>query len=148
MRIGLRRLRAAISLFKNIVAGPQTEAMKSELKWLTGELGPARELEVFVKRVVRDCERTEAKRSGFGFVAQDVRKRRAKAKRRAQLAVASPRFRRLLLEAAAWIEAGEWRRDADDLKRALRDRAVADAAADELDRRRKKIRKQGKSSPR
>jgi inorganic triphosphatase YgiF len=150
MRIGLRRLRAAMSLFKDIVAGPQTEAVKAELKWLTGELGPARELEVFVKRVVRDAERAKApsrqstKRSGLGFVAKDIRKRRAQACRRAQSAVASPRFRRLLLEAAAWIEAGDWKRDADDLKRALRARTVPGAAADELARRRKKIREQGK----
>src|SRR5262249_21496252 len=53
MRVALRRLRAAISLFSNMLTDPQTEAAKSELKWIAGELGPARELDVFSKRVVK-----------------------------------------------------------------------------------------------
>src|SRR5215469_14499843 len=48
MRVGLRRLRAAMSLFSALLRDPQTEAIKTELKWLAGELGPARELEVLV----------------------------------------------------------------------------------------------------
>jgi short subunit dehydrogenase/CHAD domain-containing protein len=35
MRVGMRRLRAAISVFKDMLAGPQTEAMKAEFKWIT-----------------------------------------------------------------------------------------------------------------
>ncbi len=46
MRVGLRRLRAAMSLFSVLLRDPQTAAIKTELKWLAGELGPARELEV------------------------------------------------------------------------------------------------------
>jgi CHAD domain-containing protein len=46
MRVGLRRLRAAMSLFPGLVRVPQTAGIKAELKWLTGELGPAREFEV------------------------------------------------------------------------------------------------------
>ncbi len=47
MRVGLRRLRTAMSLFSDIIPGKKTEDIKVELKWLTGELGPARELGVF-----------------------------------------------------------------------------------------------------
>src|SRR5262249_5405378 len=43
MRVGLRRLRAAMSLFAALLRDPQTAAIKNELKWLAGELGPARE---------------------------------------------------------------------------------------------------------
>ena len=34
MRVGLRRLRAGMSLFSDILRDPQTAAIKSELKWL------------------------------------------------------------------------------------------------------------------
>ena len=50
MRVGLRRLRAAMSLFSGILRDPQTAALKAELKRLTGRAGPARELEVLVTR--------------------------------------------------------------------------------------------------
>jgi hypothetical protein len=39
-------------LFAALLHDPQTAAIKAELKWLTGELGPARELDVLVHRVV------------------------------------------------------------------------------------------------
>jgi len=52
MRVGLRRLRTAISLFADIVADARMPAVRRELKWLTNELGPAREFEVFLTRVV------------------------------------------------------------------------------------------------
>jgi hypothetical protein len=40
------------SLVAALLHDPQTAAIKAELKWLTGELGPARELDVLVHRVV------------------------------------------------------------------------------------------------
>src|SRR5215813_14937354 len=53
MRVAVRRLRAAISLFSDMLADPQTETLKSELKWITDELGPAREFEILLKHVAR-----------------------------------------------------------------------------------------------
>ena len=45
MRIALRRLRAAISLFSTVVSDARVEAIKAELKWLGRELSPARDLD-------------------------------------------------------------------------------------------------------
>jgi inorganic triphosphatase YgiF len=52
MRVGLRRLRAAISLFSNLLGDQETEGVKAELKWLTGELAPARDLDVYVRNEI------------------------------------------------------------------------------------------------
>src|SRR5580704_5440946 len=41
MRVGLRRLRAAIALFAKLLGDRETERVKSELKLLTGKLAPA-----------------------------------------------------------------------------------------------------------
>src|SRR5256885_2293248 len=43
MRIGARRLRAAISAFKEMIGGAETEEIKAELKWITDQLAPARD---------------------------------------------------------------------------------------------------------
>ena len=40
MRIGLRRLRAAIAIFADVVDDEDLEKIKGELKWITKELGP------------------------------------------------------------------------------------------------------------
>ena len=149
MRVALRRLRAAISLFSDMLAGPQTEAMKAAFKWLGQELGPARELDVFIKRVVKRVQDHKSNGTGgtggtggVGAMTRDVRRRRSRAFGRAEDAVASARYRGLVLDTAAWIEAGAWTRN-DDV-RALRERSIATVAAEELRRRCKKIRKQGR----
>jgi triphosphatase len=144
MRVGLRRLRAAISLFADILQDPQTAALKDELKWLAGELGPARELEVLVTRVVEPVRRRHSRLEGISGLSRDLAQRRAAALARAQEAVRSPRFRALTLDIAAWLEAGEWTRPQDDLVRGRGDVAIETSAAGQLTRRFRKIRKQGK----
>src|SRR6202453_2716434 len=49
MRVGLRILRAAISIFAELLNDGQTERIESEVIWMTGELGPARDLDVYIK---------------------------------------------------------------------------------------------------
>jgi triphosphatase len=142
MRIGIRRLRAAMSVFKDILAGGQTETVKSELKWLTNELGAVREIDVFIKRVAKEAKSKEAS-GGVGSLVEDLETRRSRAMDRAKAAVSSQRFRRLLIDTAAWIEAGDWERDDNDANRTLRETPVAGAASSELHRRWKKIRKRG-----
>jgi triphosphatase len=144
MRVALRRLRAAISLFGDMLPDPQTNALKAELKWLGGELGTARELEVFLKRVVKPVADRKPHGPGVAVVSRELRQRRSDAYARAHAAVDSQRCRGLVLDTAAWIETGDWTRNPDDAARSLRERPIAAAAADELHRRWKKIVKQGK----
>jgi inorganic triphosphatase YgiF len=141
MRIALRQLRTAMSLFSDMLEGPQTETMKANLKRLTAQLGPARELDVFVKRVVRQVEGPGAGGAGTGMVAKEFREKRAQAMAAAEKVAASSWFRRLMLDSVAWIESGDWTRNDKGL---IRERPVSIAAAAELRRRARKIRKQGK----
>ncbi|MGA7486105.1 MAG: CHAD domain-containing protein [Xanthobacteraceae bacterium] len=143
MRIGLRRLRAAMSLFADILQDPQTAALKDELQWLTGELAPTREPEVLVTRVVAPVRRRHSQMEGISSLSRDLAHERAAALARAQDAIRSPRFRALMLEIAAWLEVGQWTRPQDDLVRDRGDVAVETSAAAQLTRRFRKIRKRG-----
>src|ERR1700730_16270898 len=49
-RVALRRLRASISLFAELVHDSQTQVIKHKLKWITNEFGPAREMDVLAAR--------------------------------------------------------------------------------------------------
>ncbi len=53
-RVALRRLRAAFSVFRPAVDGPEVRALSAEAKWLAGECGPARDLHVFLTESVTD----------------------------------------------------------------------------------------------
>jgi inorganic triphosphatase YgiF len=101
MRVALRRLRTAISLFSEMLADAQTDWVKSEIKWIAGELGPARELDVFTKRVVTPVLAGKQNGAGVAILSRDLRRRRENAAMRAQTAAESARFRRLVLDTAA-----------------------------------------------
>jgi inorganic triphosphatase YgiF len=145
MRIGLRRLRAAISLFPEILSDAQTDKIKKDLKWLSGELGPLRELDVFVTRVVTPVKRRYARRQGMPGLSSDFEQRRTAALERAQNALRSPRYRTVALNIAAWLETGDWAKPQDDLIRGRGEVPIETSAAAQLARRWKKIRKRGKS---
>src|SRR5262249_37397063 len=68
LRVALRRLRAAISLFADMLVDPQTQVMKTEFKWITGELGPARELDVFIKQVVNPVAHSKPNGAGVAVL--------------------------------------------------------------------------------
>src|ERR1051326_3476797 len=127
-----------------MLANPQTNALKAEFKWIASELGPAREFEVFLKRVVKPVADRRRNGAGVAVVTRELRRKRKAAYQRARIAVDSARFRNLALETAAWIEAGDWVHDPDDLRRALRQQPIAAVAAAQLRRRRKKILKKGR----
>lgn len=104
MRVGLRRLRAAISLFSKLLSAAGTEKIKSELRWLTGELAPAREIDVFVKENIELATREDLLRRGGKAIKEEFGEKRAQAFACAKRAVDSERFRRLLVDTLQWIE--------------------------------------------
>ena len=108
MRIGLRRLRAAISLFKKMLRGSETEAIKRELEWLTEQLGPTRDLDVLIGGQVRSIREASPVGADVGALEQDLQDRRKAEIDRARGAVESDRYRALGLQAALWLAHGEW----------------------------------------
>ena len=145
MRIALRRLRAAISAFANVVADSDLQNIKSELRWITGELGPARDLDVFVAEVLVPLRANNAKEPGVLNLFRDFERRRARAHKEAVGTIRSARFNSLVVDTAAWIEVGPWTRDNDDLLRLRRGQSVLAHASEELTRRRRKLKRKGKT---
>jgi triphosphatase len=144
MRIGLRRLRTAISIFKDVVADSKREHIKGELEWITDELGPARDLDVLNAEVLRPLGDVAFDRAGLAAIRKELESRRRQAYSDASRSIKSTRFAHAVLEAAEWIEIGPWASTDDPMLRLRRERSIQAHATAELARRRKKIRKQGK----
>jgi len=144
MRVAVRRLRAALSLFSPMLVDSQTYQLKAELRWLSGELGSARELDVFIGRVVKPLADERRDKPGLPGLLKDLRQRRSAAYARVHSSINSFRFRQLMLAVASWIEIGEWTRNSNELAHVHRQQIIAKTAADELQRRRKKILKRGR----
>lgn len=143
MRVGLRRLRTAMSLFSDIIPGKKTDDIKVELKWLTAELSPSRELDVFLTGVIHPLENS-AHAAEVKSLSGELSKRRDAALERAKAAVRSQRFRNLTLNVAEWLEIGRWRRPQDMLLRERCAEPVEVAVVAQLNRRWRKVRKRGR----
>src|SRR5262249_50788476 len=120
-----------------------TEGIKRELKWLTSEFGPARELDVFLTKTVGPLVEHHRERP-LQHLNADLERLREHGFERAHAAVETARLRKLLLDVAAWIEVGDWTRQEHEPLDTLRRRPIGKAAYEELDRRRRKILKRGK----
>jgi triphosphatase len=138
MRVGLRRLRAALSLFKELVRGAETKPIIPELKWLTDRLGEARELNVLIEERV-DSLRDAAPGPAMGILKKDLETRLDAELEQAGAVVASERYRVIGLRTALWILDGKWSSSDDELLAARRERPAAEFAAELLTRHRRKI---------
>jgi inorganic triphosphatase YgiF len=137
MRVGLRRTRAAISLFAGMLPQAPTERIKSELKWLTNELAPARELDVFMRKKVEPAARDSVTKRGGRAIRKEFAARRRQAFARAQAAINSSRYRLMLIDVLEWLET-------EPTARAKQARQpIEDFAGDILRHRLKKMRKDG-----
>ena len=59
MRLHRVRLRGALATFKPVVADDEVAVIKAELKWLTGELDRARNLDVFLAGAYRQAKQDD-----------------------------------------------------------------------------------------
>jgi inorganic triphosphatase YgiF len=144
MRIALRRLRTAISLFSDIVADRQVSTIKAELKWLSNAMSPARDLDALLGEVMKPLRKQHPGHRGLASLHRSFNRRRLEEYKNAVEAVQSARFRMLLLDTLAWVEVGEWVTTTDEVAGQRRNLLLETFAAEQLARRRKKIRKRGR----
>lgn len=139
LRVAVRRLRSAMSTFEALVAGPELDVLKGELKWLSGACDEARNLDVFLEETYRPAAHGNAAIHGLADLGQALEAARGKAHARARGAAASTRLRDLLLELHAWVETGAWLEPLADGGGPARDFAVQALSA-----RRRKLAKRGR----
>ena len=122
MRVGLRRLRAAVGVFKPLLAEVERERIETELKWLAHEADAARDLDVFIRDVFHPTA-LEAPSPDLAPLGRHLLAARGQAYDRVLTAIASPRYALMMLETTAWIETAP-----------LSDEPVAPFAVEALDR--------------
>jgi triphosphatase len=143
MRVALRRLRAAVSLFSTAVADDRVEAIKTELRWLARELGPARDLDTLLSEVIKPLRKHHANEPGLASIGNMFARKRLKSYQQAHEAVQSARFRTLVLNTVEWVEAGPWSTSEDATTRMRREMPIEIFAAEQLSRRCKRIKRRG-----
>lgn len=141
LRVGLRRLRAALDMARDVVVPPAP--IGAELKWLAGELGTARNWDVFIASVLPDLlpDRNEDQDAqAIRAAAEDEAQRQRQQVRKA---IESARYTTLMLDFGEWLAGRAWQAGADRgslLARPVR-RGARDLVRHAAARLRKRVRK-------
>lgn len=129
-RVALRRLRSALSIFAEMLAGPDLDRFQAELRTLAALLGQVRDVDVMIAKI-DDADALDtlgaARRTRHDAVVA---------------ALGSAQVRGLMLDLVGWIAIGAWRED--EARAALRTAPATDFAAAALDRLRRRVKRRGR----
>jgi triphosphatase len=113
-RIAIRRLRAAMALFKPMVFDSAYRRLRDELKWLAGLFGAARDMDVLRANLPPPALEDQASMRAEEL-AGDCEAKRFRAHQAVVEALDGERARTLQLDLAVWIEDGRWQRQSSGI---------------------------------
>jgi len=142
MRVALRRLRALVPLFDYVIAPNVRDYLRTELRWLQRELGPARDLDVFVDETLAPLRQRLPDDASLAALEARAAAARAQAYDAARAAVQDSRFTTLILRLDVWLDNDAWANRAEAA--AALDEPVVDFADRALDKAARRVRKLGR----
>lgn len=148
IRVGLRRLWVALSIFKKMLRRRDAIAIRNKIKWLMDQLAPARDYHVFLTDAFGHSHTSGPE---FELLQAAVAARRDFFLGLSKQVVGSDIFREIIVELALWLLDGPWSHDKDSRTTSVREKPLRLFAQHELHKRARKIsnvaRKVDKLSP-
>ena len=144
MRVAIRRLRSALSLFSTAIPRASWEAWSAELRWLATELGAARDWDVLDQALLPALIAHLKQHQALVYLPKRVKAERLKARHKARLAVVSPRYGVLMLTLARWLDARQWQVGASADQAALLQGAILPLAERLLAHRHQQVQRRGR----
>ena len=95
-RVGLRRLRSALRIFRDSFGRQLRRDMRADCRWLSRVTGEARDLDVFIEAMLGSGDRGST-------LERRAKHARAAARRAVGVALASERYTRFVLRFARWL---------------------------------------------
>lgn len=141
MRVGLRRLRSALSLFKPLLALP--DDLQADLNWLGGKLGAARDWDVLAGDTLGSCE-GEVDAGILSPLIEAAREGARVAHAQAAEALADVRYTQLMLALQRWLLTCGWRDGSTPRQRRELEQPLPRFAKQALRQRQRRLRKRGK----
>ena len=113
MRVGLRRMRSALSDFRAIIPDPQLAWMKRETKWLITGLGAARDWDVFLAELLEPVEAARPQDRGLSELRTAARAEQKRGHATTRGAIRCLRHSRFVVQMRDWLSAKRWRQQKD-----------------------------------
>jgi len=108
LRVAIRRMRSALSLFRNAVPKSVGKHWADEMRWVAGELGLARDLDVFISEGL-SAVNGKLPLSGHDGLLRLAEERRAQVyEEHVRIMLSSERYRDFKVGFQSWFETRDW----------------------------------------
>jgi triphosphatase len=135
IRVALRRFRSALSAFKKYIPEAQRIWLNAEAKWLLSQLGPARDLDVFIQELSKPLAEKVSDNAALAQLMRSARSAQGKAHTAAARALKGTRTARFTARLEAWLVGHGWRAVGDEKTHDSRAVSAADFSARFLNKR-------------
>lgn len=144
LRVGIRRLRAAFSLFADVLPAEQSQHFTRELRWAQQSFGPARDWDVFIGETLRPMAERLPGQTGVHALINAAIRAQYQAYEQVAATLDERRYTRLQLQLDLWLESGANQSGAG-IENPPWLRPIGDVAREVLDHRHRKMRKLAKN---
>ncbi|OSM01999.1 CHAD domain-containing protein [Magnetofaba australis] len=139
VRVGFRRMRSALSVFRPALPREATAEMAEKMRWAASELGYARDMDVFLDEGLEEMAGRIPPLESEEAFALLCRQRRDEAYEPVRALIESDDYRRFKLSMDAWLKDRGWRAALSDEDKAELGKPITPLAAKVLDKRWKKV---------
>lgn len=108
MRIATRRLRSALNVFGCVTSKQSCKDLLTELKWISGILGDARDLDILTTQTLPPLLKQLQNEPSLIELAKQARQQRLQAYADTRKAIHTQRYQRLLLKVGDWLSNERW----------------------------------------
>jgi inorganic triphosphatase YgiF len=108
LRVGLRRLRSAFSVYSSVLKSPEMQKLKREARWLGQEVGRLRDFEVVTNDIVRQEAEAHPEESCLSSVADALQSEARELREDLRKLLAEGRCQAFLIDLARFVETRGW----------------------------------------
>ena len=144
MRVALRRMRSALTLFKSVLPAMQAGWLTKECQWISGALSSARSWDAFLQDVLAPLEATRPNDGALAALREQCEQARARHYDIAREAIRSPRYTDLVLNFSRWLDQAAWQSTGNNTRREILSAPLKAFADADLERRYRKLIKRGR----
>jgi len=144
MRVGLRRMRSALSDFRTVIPVAEFDWMKKETKWLIASLAAARDWDVFLAELLGPIEAARPRDHGLMELRTAAREERRRGYLAARAAIRSARRSAFNARVRRRLSGGTWRQSREHRIDDTPNPRIKKLASEVLDKRYKRALKIGR----
>ncbi len=144
MRVGLRRLRAALSIYSRLIPKPLSQFLTEHIRWLNQYLGPSRDWDVFLTSSLTEIQQHFPDHAGLAELREKSWEKRNQHYKALQDCFSTAPYSHMVLSLQAWIIQKQWRQDLTYVQRQALQQPLKSFAVSVLNKRYKRVCKRGK----